>query len=231
MRKKTDTKNDDSFLSRWSDEKSRKQNPLVEVPAIDDTHLSDTDESQSGLETDDQHSKQSPDEIPELTDEDMPDIETLDEKSDFSGFLSPGVSDELQKLALRKLFRSKVFNVRDGLDDYDDDFRSFAALGDIITSDMKHQMELAEERKRQAEEEKQAQQRQAQEKQTQEEHAIKEEQECKDQEDADMQEQDSDDQLAMQDNSETEDQIQENETSENKPNAKQSKQIAGKKIG
>ena len=83
-----------------------------------------------------------------LTDEQMPPIDSLTEDSDFSGFLSPGVSEGLRKLALRKLFRSATFNIRDGLDDYDDDFRNFAALGDLITSDMKHQMELAEERKR-----------------------------------------------------------------------------------
>ena len=83
-----------------------------------------------------------------LTDEQMPPIESLTEDSDFSGFLSPGVSEGLRKQALRKLFGSPGFNIRDGLDDYDDDFRNFAALGDLITSDMKHQMEVAEERKR-----------------------------------------------------------------------------------
>ena len=85
-----------------------------------------------------------------LADEDMPPIESLTEHSDFSGFLSPGVSEGLRKLALRKLFNSATFNIRDGLDDYDDDFRNFAALGDLITCDMKHQIELAEERKRRA---------------------------------------------------------------------------------
>lgn len=87
-----------------------------------------------------------------LTDEHMPPIDSLTENSDFSGFLSPGVSEELRKLALRKLFRSAIFNDRDGLDDYDEDFRNFAALGDHITSDMKHRMELEEQRKRRTQE-------------------------------------------------------------------------------
>ncbi|WP_025770872.1 DUF3306 domain-containing protein [Thioalkalivibrio sp. HK1] len=81
-----------------------------------------------------------------LTDADMPPIETLDEHSDYSGFLSPGVSEELRRRALRKLFLSAAFNVRDGLDDYDDDFTSFEALGDMVTADMKHQMEVEAER-------------------------------------------------------------------------------------
>ena len=85
-----------------------------------------------------------------LTDEDMPSLESLDDDSDYSGFLSPGVSERLRRRALRKLFTSAVFNVPDGLDDYDDDFRSFEALGDIVTSDMRHQAEVEEERARQA---------------------------------------------------------------------------------
>ena len=81
-----------------------------------------------------------------LTDEDMPPLESLDENSDYSGFLSSGVSEALRRRALRKLFSSAVFNIPDGLDDYDDDFTSFAALGDIVTSDMKHQAEMEAER-------------------------------------------------------------------------------------
>ncbi|MCP4286805.1 MAG: DUF3306 domain-containing protein [Gammaproteobacteria bacterium] len=83
---------------------------------------------------------------PALTDEDMPSIECLTESSDYSGFLSPKVSDELRRVALRKLFNAAVFNQRDGLDDYDDDFTSFAKLGDIITSDMQHQIDTAKEK-------------------------------------------------------------------------------------
>ena len=85
-----------------------------------------------------------------LTDVDMPPLDSLDENSDYSGFLSPGVSEALRRRALRKLFSSAVFNIPDGLDDYDDDFTSFAALGDIVTSDMKHRAEVEAERARQA---------------------------------------------------------------------------------
>lgn len=90
---------------------------------------------------------------PVLTDEDMPPVESLTPESDFTGFMSPGVSDGLRKLALRKLFAGAGFNIRDGLDDYDEDFTKFEALGDIVTCDMKHQQEMAEKRKKEAEEE------------------------------------------------------------------------------
>jgi hypothetical protein len=85
-----------------------------------------------------------------LTDADMPDLATLSEESDFSGFMSPGVSDELRNLALRKLFHAPVFNIRDGFDDYDEDYTSFEKLGDIVTSDMKHQVEMQQRKLREA---------------------------------------------------------------------------------
>jgi len=84
-----------------------------------------------------------------LTDEDMPDIESLTAESDYADFLSPAVSDKLRKLALRKLFLSEVFNIRDGLDEYDEDYTQFEKLGDIVTSDMRHQLELEAQREAQ----------------------------------------------------------------------------------
>jgi len=85
---------------------------------------------------------------PLLTDRDMPSVDTLNEASDFGQFMSPGVSDVLRKAALRKLFRLPVFGIRDGLDDYDEDFRNFAALGNIVTADMKFEKRRFEERMR-----------------------------------------------------------------------------------
>lgn len=87
---------------------------------------------------------------PPPSDEDMPPLESLDDSSDYSGFLSPNVSEELRRLALRQLFRSTVFNKVDGLDDYDEDFTRFEPLGDIVTSDMKFQLEQEAQRKAQA---------------------------------------------------------------------------------
>lgn len=89
-------------------------------------------------------------EKPVLTDADMPDIESLDEDSDFSGFMSSGVSDELRNLALRKLFKAPLFNIRDGLDEYDEDYTSFEKLGDIVTCDMKHHIDMQEQKLREA---------------------------------------------------------------------------------
>jgi hypothetical protein len=77
-------------------------------------------------------------ETPPLADADLPPIESLGDDDDYSDFLSEGVSESLRQAALRRLFRSPKFNVTDGLDDYAEDFTTFAPLGNIVTADMKH---------------------------------------------------------------------------------------------
>jgi hypothetical protein len=80
----------------------------------------------------------------------MPPLEGIDESTDMSGFLSPKVSEGVKRMALRKFFHSPIFNIVDGLDDYDDDFTTFEALGDIITSDMRGIAEQKAERAKEA---------------------------------------------------------------------------------
>ena len=132
---------DERFLSRWS---RRKLHPGESEQDEAQKNLSDPAMSNAALVDSGADVKalaEQEDQQPVLTDDDMPPIESLHEDSDFSGFMSPGVSEELRKLALRKLFKGGAFNVVDGLDDYDEDFTSFEKLGDIITSDMRYQME------------------------------------------------------------------------------------------
>lgn len=85
---------------------------------------------------------------PVLTDADMPPVEALTEDADVSGFFSEGVSEFVRQAALRRLFHMPKFQLRDGLDDYDDDLRSFTPLGDIVTSDMRLQAERRRARER-----------------------------------------------------------------------------------
>lgn len=118
----------EDFIARWSRRKLDAQKPQAEK-------ISDTETTLTPLN-----------DISQLTDADMPTLDSLNEDSDYTGFLSPKVSEALRKQALRKLFQSPVFNIRDGLDDYDDDFTSFARLGDIVTADMKHQLEREAQR-------------------------------------------------------------------------------------
>jgi len=139
----TDSSQENRF-SRWSRRKLRSKEKL----AVEDKTIEL--QQQSLLEQ-----KLSPGEIPAdeiiqepiLTDADMPPIESLDETSDFSVFMSSGVSDKLRNLALQKMFKAPVYNICDGLDDYDELYTSFEKLGDIVTSDMKHQAAMKAKKK------------------------------------------------------------------------------------
>ncbi len=66
---------------------------------------------------------------------DLPPIEELKQDSDYSVFMREGVPEELRRLALRKLWRSNpIFGIRDGLDDYDEDYTMIGMVVEKITS-------------------------------------------------------------------------------------------------
>lgn len=114
-----------SILGRWSRRKheARERTRLAKVaPALDEPVP--TQSKQSAIEK---------------TDADMPPLESLGEQSDYSGFMSSGVSEQLRRAALRKLFHLPKFNVVDGLDDYADDYTFFSPLGEVVTAHQRHQ--------------------------------------------------------------------------------------------
>lgn len=132
------TESEESFVTRWSRRKReaerephRQSSAAQEMPSTDPAKAAE----------------------PEPTDADLPPADALGSDSDYSGYLSSRVSEDLRRAALRKLFRLPAFNVRDGLDDYDEDYRSFAALGDTITADMRHHEERLRDKARQSEQE------------------------------------------------------------------------------
>ena len=127
----------DNFLSRWSRRKHRARQGGAEAPSTGSDE--GTAAAVSKALTDGG--------APEPTDAKpaLPPVESLDAESDYTGFMSSDVSEELRRAALRKLFHVPAFNVTDGLDDYDEDFRTFEALGDIVTADMRYRMEREEE--------------------------------------------------------------------------------------
>ena len=136
----TPTEQEEGFLSRWSRRKHGAKTGIDEKPLE-----GPEEEILIAADSDEEPSDAALTEEDFPTDSDMPAVESLDNDSDYSGFMSPKVSDELRNLALRKLFLGGMFNTRDGLDDYDDDFTSFEKLGDVVTADMRHQMEMAKE--------------------------------------------------------------------------------------
>lgn len=127
---------DESFLGRWSRLKAQAREPGSQPVAEPDGHGGD--DSPAGV------AQVTPDAAPPSVE--LPDLEQLDQDSDYSAFLTPGVDAALRQRALRKLFSSPKFNVFDGLDTYRDDFTSFPPLGDVVTADMRHHLErLAKE--------------------------------------------------------------------------------------
>jgi hypothetical protein len=121
-----DQSEEEGIYSRWSRRKSQLAEQSA-TPAVDIEYPLSTPAAEPEPE--------------ELEKPPLPDVTTLDEDSDYSGFLSPEVDEKLRKFALRKLFHLPKFNIRDGLDDYDEDFRNFEPLGDIVTADMRFQQE------------------------------------------------------------------------------------------
>lgn len=60
---------------------------------------------------------------PGSLDHTLPDPDTLPAGGDIKAYLASGVSAGLRKRALRRLFAADHYGIRDGLDDYDDDYR------------------------------------------------------------------------------------------------------------
>jgi hypothetical protein len=158
------------FASRWS---KRKQQVKIEQELLDanthDTANEMTEAGASGGELAnpepaklEQRRAEKLTQLNTLKDEDMPDIASLNENSDYSQFMSINVSEALRKIALRKLFQGKTYNIRDGLDEYDGDYTSFEKLDPgTITADMKYQQELAAEKRKAQLEQEQAEQARA----------------------------------------------------------------------
>lgn len=120
-----DAVTDDGFLHRWSTRKAnarrRAKAPVVTTP---DTPAATAAKDERAL-----------------TDADMPPIASLTPESDFRPFLSPGVSEELRRAALRRLFRSAAFNELCPLEGEFFDAQGYEPLGAIVTHEMRAQIE------------------------------------------------------------------------------------------
>lgn len=132
---------EEPFMSRWSRLKARSR----EQAAPDAAPVAAPD-AEAGAAPPQAAEGTPPQAAPQPTagqPPELPDIDLLDEDSDYSAFLAEGVDATLRRKALRKLFHSPKFNVLDGLDDYMGDYTQFEPLGSIVTADMRHQIERA----------------------------------------------------------------------------------------
>ena len=147
-----DTLEHEEFLTRWSKRKALSREGVELPEPVDeaagagqsppaDSRGGNENAGQDTVEGGNGQDAGAPTAAPEL-----PPIESLGEDSDYSAFLAADVPADLQRKALRKLFQSPKFNVRDGLDDYDLDFSSPEPLGDIVTAEMRHRLRAELER-------------------------------------------------------------------------------------
>ena len=144
------TRSEDSFLARWSRRKHEAEHgrpaeeaeateaPVdtdAQAPAADNGDVDDPEASGSAQQT-----------AAADAEADLPHPDTLDRDSDFSVYLTKRVSSAFRRAAMRRLFSAPEFNVRDGLDDYDEDYTQFQSLGNTVTAHMRHHTERLRQR-------------------------------------------------------------------------------------
>ncbi len=176
---------DDSVLGRWSRRKQSARRGAAAPKLREDEAAKPTEAAEppdtpvagrpsgaveaSRLEATVVDSDDAPAPLAEAKPEQLPDIESLDFDSDFSPFLKAGVPEQLQRLALRRLWRSNpIFGHVDGLMEYGEDYSNIGVAieklksayqvgrGYLTDEEAEEQRKLSESVGRKAEEEDEA---------------------------------------------------------------------------
>lgn len=116
------SENEGGFFSRWSQRKQAVKLGLAEEEKPQ-TKNPETVQSKAAplatLHQDATDNKLEPVTLPTLAD-----VEQLTPQSDFSSFMSQGVTPEVRNAAMKKLFTDPHYNVMDGLDIYIGDYNT-----------------------------------------------------------------------------------------------------------
>lgn len=111
---------DDRFMARWSKRKQRARTPRdksVAGTAPTEATTADATDAKEGPQAEEDAASE------------LPDISSLDDSSDFTVFMQESVPEAIRRQALRKLWRvNPVLANLDGLNNYDEDYRSIMAL-------------------------------------------------------------------------------------------------------
>ncbi|HSH57241.1 MAG TPA: DUF3306 domain-containing protein [Halomonas sp.] len=118
-----------SRFERWSrrklGEESEITTPLPDGAPLEepDTHATHTTSSEN-LPSENQagEAREAEPLAPGSLDHTLPDPDTLPAEADFSAYLQQGISRQLRRRALRRLWSAGNYGVRDGLDDYDENY-------------------------------------------------------------------------------------------------------------
>ena len=114
--------NEGGFFSRWSQRKQAVKLGLAEEEKPQTKNSEPVQSKAAPLATPHQDvadNKAEPVKLPTLAD-----VEQLTPQSDFSSFMSQGVTPEVRNAAMKKLFTDPHYNVMDGLDIYIGDYNT-----------------------------------------------------------------------------------------------------------
>ncbi|CAH6800559.1 conserved hypothetical protein [Vibrio chagasii] len=133
-----------NFFSRWSqrklDESTDKareaEQPLEETSVTSPESASQTPTSAEELAPNDPAPIEPTNALGESGDTKESASEATEELS-MAQLLVSEASESVKKAALRKLFLSEEFNVRDGLDDYDDDYSNLKSLSEGVAETLR----------------------------------------------------------------------------------------------
>ncbi len=116
------TENTGGFFSRWSQRKQAVKLGLAEDDKAPETIQKPLQSGTAPLATvqlGELENKAEPVKLPTLAD-----VEQLTPQSDFSSFMTQGVTPEVRNAAMKKLFTDPHYNVMDGLDIYIGDYNT-----------------------------------------------------------------------------------------------------------
>jgi hypothetical protein len=116
------SENEGGFFSRWSQRKQAVKLGLAEEEKPHPKNPEPVQSKAAPLATSQQDAadnKPEPVKLPTLAD-----VEQLTPQSDFSSFMSQGVTPEVRNAAMKKLFTDPHYNVMDGLDIYIGDYNT-----------------------------------------------------------------------------------------------------------
>ncbi|UTV88138.1 DUF3306 domain-containing protein [Cobetia amphilecti] len=97
---------------------------------------------QASAESDQQAADADNAEVPVI---ELPDPDTLTPDADISAFMQSGVDPALRQRALRRIFMGGEHSVRDGLDDYDQDFSQMRPLAEGVADTLRSWTRKVEE--------------------------------------------------------------------------------------
>jgi hypothetical protein len=114
---------DKRFLNRWSQRKRAARIQTKEPSSV----------ASAGLEPASPPLEKTLENTDAVDPNTLPDIDSLDESSDFSVFLQNGVPETLRNRALRKLWQTDpAFNFVDGLVEYGEDYTNIATIAESV---------------------------------------------------------------------------------------------------